>query len=588
LQALDKTAHEWLQLPDGEVGDAIVAALAAAGVEYLFFTSGSELAFYQEAIAKAEALGRPTPRLVTMIHEHASLNAALGYAAVSGKPVATAAHADAGTFNYGGALHTAAHANLPIFITGGGGPTAYTGTVRGARDRGGHLWFQQPYDQNGIVRDYVKWEKRLEYADNPGLIVSRGLQVALTEPRGPVYFTPPRELTLAPLRDTSFPTAQQLGIPETPAPAIESARDIARKLIGAENPFVVTSTAGRNPATVPALVKLCELLAMPVANSGFKAYHCFPKRHPLYLGDYPLKEADVVVAIDANVPWTPGPKAPPASAYVAVVDIDPVRLRIPTYEFTADVRVTSDALRAIELLTQLVEEELTPAVRAKVEARRERWQTFTSRRRAEWNAYAESKANDDPIDPAYVTYELAKVIDDNCIVFDETLQTPMIDRYVPCNVPGSYFHNPASSGGWSIGAAFGAKMAAPDKDIIACTGDGFYQYSTATAALWAAVHFAAPFMAVVYQNRSYSTGTVNVGEIYPGGYAFKAGYEGGHFDPPVDFAKEAEAAGAHGENVRTPAEVGPAMRRAKAAVRAGKPAIVSVWLQRLGGSELSS
>ena len=358
-----------------------------------------------------------------------------------------------------------------------------------------------------------------------------------------------------PLRDTSFPTAQQLGIPETPAPAIEAARAIARKLIGAENPFVVTSTAGRNPATVPALVKLCELLAMPVASSGFKAYHCFPKRHPLYLGDYPLKEADVVVAIDAIVPWTPGPKAPPSTAYVAVIDIDPVRQRIPTYEFTADIRVTSDVLRATELLTQLVEEELTPAVRAKIEARRERCETFTSGRRAEWNAYAESKANADPIDPAYVTYELAKVIDDNCIVFDETLQTPMIDRYVPCNVPGSYFHNPASSGGWSIGAAFGAKLAAPDKDIIACTGDGFYQYSTATAALWAAVHFGAPFMAVVYQNRSYSTGTVNVGEIYPDGYAFKAGYEGGHFDPPVDFAKEAEAAGAHGENVRSPAEV---------------------------------
>jgi hypothetical protein len=82
MQALEKTAHEWLHLPAGEVGDAIVAALAAAGVEYLFFTSGSELAFYQEAIAKAEALGTPAPRLITMIHEHASLNAALGYAAL--------------------------------------------------------------------------------------------------------------------------------------------------------------------------------------------------------------------------------------------------------------------------------------------------------------------------------------------------------------------------------------------------------------------------------------------------------------------------------------------------------------------------
>jgi acetolactate synthase-1/2/3 large subunit len=582
VQVAEKTVHTWTQLPEGEVGDAIVAALAGSGVEYLFFTSGSELAFYQEAIAKAEALGHPAPRLITMIHEHASLNAALGYAAVSGKPVATAAHADAGTFNYGGALHTAAHANLPIFITGGGGPTAYPGTVRGARDRGGHLWFQQPYDQNGIVRNYVKWEKRLEFADNPGLIVSRGLQVALTEPKGPVYFTPPRELTLAPLRDTAFPTAHQLGIPETPAPAIEALRKVARALIAAENPFVVVSTSGRNPATVPALVRLCELLALPVVNSAYKSYHCFPMRHPLYLSEHSLKDADVVLAIDANVPWIPGPEAPPASAYVAVIDIDPARSSMPTYEFTADVRITSDALRAMALLEQLIAAELTPSLQTKIKARRERWQTFTRNRRAEWDTYAESRAHSEEIDPAYVTYELAKVIDDNCIVFDETLKTPLIDRYVPCNLPGSYIHNPASSGGWSIGAAFGAKLAAPDKDIIACTGDGFYQYSTATAALWAAVHFNAPFMAVVYQNRTYSTGTINVGDIYPNSYARKAGYEGGYFDPPVDFAKEAEAAGAHGENVLTSADVGPAMRRAKAALREGKPAVVSVWLPKLG------
>ena len=577
-----KTVHDWTQLPEGEVGDAIVAALAASGVEYLFFSSGSELAFYQEAIAKAQAFGRPAPRLITMIHEHAGLNAALGYAAVSGKPVATAAHADAGTYNYGGALHTAWHAQLPVFITGGGGPTAYPGTVRGARDLGGHLWFQQPYDQNGIVRNYVKWDKRLEFQDNPGLIVSRGLQVALTEPRGPVYFTAPRELAFVPLRDTSFPTAQQLGIAVPPAPDAESIRSIARHLIAAENPFVVVSNSGRNPATVPALVELCELLALPVVNSAYKSYQCFPKRHPLFLSEHTLSGADAVLAIDANVPWMPGPEGPPSSAYIAAIDIEPAHLRMPTYEFTADLRVTSDALHAIESLTLAIRELLTPALQQNIDARRERWHTFNVRRRGEWDAYAESKAHSDAIDPAYVTYELAKVIDDNCIVLDETLATPMIDRYVPCNVPGSYIHNPSSSGGWSIGAAFGAKIAAPDKDIIACTGDGFYQYSTATAVLWAAVHFNAPFMAVVYQNRSYTTGTLNVAHVYPDGYARKAGYEGGYFDPPVDFAKEAESAGAYGENVHTSAEVGPAMRRAKAALRAGKPAIVSVWLPKLG------
>jgi acetolactate synthase-1/2/3 large subunit len=74
-----------------DAGEHVVAAMAAGGVEWLFFTSGSELAFYQEAIAKARALGRKAPKLVLLTHEYPALNAALGYAAATGKPAATAA-----------------------------------------------------------------------------------------------------------------------------------------------------------------------------------------------------------------------------------------------------------------------------------------------------------------------------------------------------------------------------------------------------------------------------------------------------------------------------------------------------------------
>ncbi len=62
--------------------DAIVAAMAAGGIDHLFFTSGSDIGFYQEATAKARALGHNNPvRLVTVPLEHISLNAALGFAA---------------------------------------------------------------------------------------------------------------------------------------------------------------------------------------------------------------------------------------------------------------------------------------------------------------------------------------------------------------------------------------------------------------------------------------------------------------------------------------------------------------------------
>ena len=143
------------------------------------------------------------------------------------------------------------------------------------------------------------------------------------------------------------------------------------------------------------------------------------------------------------------------------------------------------------------------------------------------------------------------MLDDNCIVFDETIAQNQLHDYLNIAQPGAYFHNPASSGGWAQGAAFGAKLAAPDKDVIAVSGDGFYMFGTPIHALWAARHYKAPFMAVVYQNRSYSTGTLRINSVYGAkdSYAAKADYDGGYFDPPIDFAKEAEAAGAYGENV---------------------------------------
>ena len=77
----------------------------------------------------------------------------------------TAAHVDAGTLHYGGALHTAWHTGLPVLITAGSPPTAYAGTLPGARDEGGHLWMQETYDQHAIVRNYVgdelEWDVNL-------------------------------------------------------------------------------------------------------------------------------------------------------------------------------------------------------------------------------------------------------------------------------------------------------------------------------------------------------------------------------------------------------------------------------------------
>lgn len=561
-----------------DVGEALVAAMAHGGVDHVFFCSGTELGFYQEAIAKARALGRPAPRLIMMTHEYACLNAALGYAAVSGKPAVTAAHVDVGTQHHGAALHTAWRSGLPVLMTAGAPPTSAPGSMRGARDAA-HFWIQETFDQNGIVRQFAKWDHRLEWQDNPGLIVSRALQVAQSEPRGPVYLSLPREVVYRTIDTAAFPTVQQLGLPHPSAPDPAAIEEVARRLVAAREPMIVAGT-GRNPAEVPALVSLCELLGAAVVQCAWHGYQAFPFNHGLFQGKRSLAEADVVVVLEADVPWVPGPNAPSADAFVAVVAVDPAKHKIPTYEFTADVRITSDPLSAIEALNAAVRRLLPNAAAARIAERSRRWSQAAATRIESVEQEAQRSADDWPINPRWLSYQVAQAFDHNSLVIDDTTHDRLFP-YLKLARPAAYFHNPGSAGGWAPGAALGAKLAAPDCDVIAVSGDGFYMYGAPTAALWAAVRYAAPFLMIVYQNRSYTTGTVAVANAYPDGYAARSDFDGGYLEPAMDFAKEAEAAGGYGENVRDPNEVGPALRRGLAQTRAGKPAVISVWLSRL-------
>ena len=211
----------WQEYGADEWSDALVQAMKLGGVEHLFFVSGSEIAFWQESVARAQEKGWPTPKLITVPHESVALNAALGSAMVRNQPAATAVHVDVGTLNYGGAIHTAWRGNYPVLITAGTGPRAYPGTMAGARNVPVQ-WVQEPRDQGGIVRQYTKIDHRLEHQDNPGLIVSRLLQVAMSEPKGPVYLAVPRESAMLRLPGkTYFPTRDEMGIvrPAWPDPA---------------------------------------------------------------------------------------------------------------------------------------------------------------------------------------------------------------------------------------------------------------------------------------------------------------------------------------------------------------------------------
>ncbi|MBN9473961.1 MAG: hypothetical protein ABS43_11635 [Bordetella sp. SCN 67-23] len=573
-------SSELVEVPEGDAGDAIVAALAAGGVDYVFFTSGSEICFYQEAIAKAAATGRPAPKLIVMTHEHASLNAALGYSAVTGKPSATAAHVDAGTLHHGAAIHTTMHAHLPIIMTAGFPPTSATGSTRAARNTGAHLWLQETFDQHSVVRQYVKWDHHLTGHDDPGLQVSRAIQVATSEPCGPVYLSVAPEVSMAARPAGRFPSARALGSATPPAPDPDGIEEIVARILAAERPCLIVSGSGRNPATVPELVSLCELLGLRVVHGATQSYLSFPLTHPLMQVGSDLRDCDVIVVLETDVPWMPGGQAPDRDAWVAVLGLDPIKGKIPTYEFTADMRLTSDSLRAIRSLRAEAEKTMTPRDHDRAALRRDVAKQDSNAQR---EALAKLVPPIEPgglLHPLHVSQALGDLLGGDSIVFDDTLPHNRVLQFLRNDAPGSFFHTPGTSGGWATGAAFGASLGAPGKDVVAITGDGFYMFSTPTPALWAGVRYRAPFLTVVYQNRSWATGTLRLASMYPDGYGLKADCDGGYFDPPMDFALEARSAGAHGENVREAQQLRPALERGLKAIRSGTPAVISVWLPR--------
>jgi acetolactate synthase-1/2/3 large subunit len=590
----------WIRCAADDVGDVLVAAMALGGVDQLFFTSGSDILVLQEAYAKAKARDGLTPELVTVLHEAVALNAALGYSMVSGRPAATAVHVDVGLQNVGCALHTAFMGEYPVLILSGSPPTAFPGTAKGARDHPVY-WLQEPVDQRSIARSYTKWEWRLELQHNPGLVVSRALQVALAAPQGPALLTLPREVAMAPLAGARFPSLQQLGRISPPGPDPAAIDELAGWLLAAERPVLVTGRSGKDPEAVRELVRVAELTGAQVTDNGQPDRLNFPTGHPLFQGAANVADADLAVVIDKRVPWVPRPadadglaglapdadpqdlrinhpaRAPAPGCRVAWLAHDPGFPEIPLLEFRGDLRISADPRLGLRALAEALEDRLDAAGRERAAQRL----AIAAGRRDELTRRAEAAAQAvaarTPIDPRWLAHELGRVVDEECIVLDEALSnSALFRRYYRSDRPGSYYAQGGSGGGWGSGAALGAKLAEPERDVVMVAGDGFYGFGVPGAALWSAVHHRAPYLAVVFVNARFTTGTDRLAQYYPGGFGAAAGFPGGRFDPPPDFAAEARAAGAHGEYVDDPSQVEPALRRGLALTREGAPAVLAV------------
>ena len=565
---------------------AFLEALAEAGVRYVFANLGSDHPGLIEALAQLNAEDGVAgfPQVIICPHETVAVSAAHAYAMVTGEPQAVIVHVDVGTQNLGGGVSNAMRGRVPGLVFAGSAPFTQEGELPGGRNEFIH-WIQDVRDQRGILRGCVKYDNEIRTGRNVKQLVHRALQIARSEPAGPVYLTAPREVMEERVEPYAVDPAD-FG-PVAPVALTEDViAEIATALAGARHPLIVTSYLGRNPAAVPKLVELCELLAIPVLES--MAYHVnFPADHELHAGfqyhtvtqNPVLARADVILVIDSDVPWIPAVNRPSAGAAIYCVDVDPLKSQMSMWHVPARRFAAASARVAVEQITRFVRDKIHLDAAA-VEVRR----VVTARAHDdEWaeRAGRERPRSDGAITAEYLTACVRRLLEDEdaLILTEVVTNSTVVAEHLRPSRPGSVLHHGGAALGWADGAAIGAKLAAPDRTVVCLVGDGSFLFGVPASAQWAARRYAAPALTIIYDNRGWAAPKFSTLQVHPRGAAAAADDFLVSFEPEVDLAGVARAAGAaHGVTVSDPGELPQVLKDALAVVHGGRSAVVSVHL----------
>jgi acetolactate synthase-1/2/3 large subunit len=409
------------------------------------------------------------------------------------------------------------------------------------------------------------------------------MQLAETDPQGPVYLTGAREVLEEEAVPSPDTTAKWRPVEKLPLPAT-GMEQMIEAVLNARNPLLITSYLGRNTDAVGELVAFCEKLAIPVIEST-PSYMNFPASHPLHLGYLPdefVPKADVIIAIDTDAPWIETRKKPAPDCKIFYIDVDPLKEDIPLWYMPSDRFFRADSHEALKQLNAYVNRlELNSN-----QDRRARLKNMHDEQRREW----ERREKEDPngiITPEWLTVCVRNVIDDDTIILNEAITNSLtVSRHLPRNRPGTMFANGGSSLGWSGGASLGAKLAKPDKTIVNITGDGSYLFGVPSSVYWMSRRYRLPFLTVIYNNQGWNATKQNVLRMYPDGAAKNHDRYWVNFAQPADLAKIAEAAGgAYARTVDDPGELQEALQTGMDEVKNGRSAVIDVRLPPISGQK---
>jgi len=521
-------------------GHLVARRLRAHGVTKLFTLSGGHLFPIYDG-CRAEGID-----IVDVRHEQTAGFAAEGWAKVTRTPGVAALTAGPGVTNGMSAIASAQQNHSPMLVLGGRAPAWRWG--QGSLQELDHVPFVAPLARFAATAGSA--------AEIPGL-VDEALAAALAPPGGPAFVDLPMDhvFSVGPAPDGGPAALHAAG--SGPAPDGTALERAVALLRGAERPVVMAGTDLYWGHGEDALRALAEELRIPVFLNGL-ARGCLPADHELFLSrarSAALKGADVALVIGVPMDFRLGfGGAFGEDTQIVVVD----RARPERAHPRA---VAAELYGAIGPIL----DELRGAGRADASPS---W--LEQLRAVELQARAGERAEREderaPLHPMRVYAELGALLDRDAIVIGDggdfvSYAGRVIDSYAPgCWLdPG-----PFGCLGAGPGYALAAKLAHPGRQVVLLLGDGAFGFAGMEFDTLA--RHGVNVVGVMGNNGIWGLEKHPMEFIY--GYSVAA-----ELRPETRYDRVVEALGCHGELVRTPAQLRPALERAFAA---GLPALVNV------------
>ena len=555
-----------ITIPVETVGQAYLEVLRARGIKYFFGNSGTDFGPIIDALAKFAADKKTHPMPITVPHEFVAVSMAQGYAMITGEPQVVMVHVIVGTGNASAAVMNASRLNVPMIFSAGRTPLTEEG-MRGSRSNFIH-WGQESFDQGSLLREFTRWDYELRNGDQVETVVDRALEMALGNPQGPVYLTLPREV-LAQKMDSITVHPFRKNQVDALRPSDETIKRTAEVLRGAVNPLIITGRLGSDPSTVSAMVSFAEALAAPVVTPA-SPFVSFPNTHDFHLGvssaPY-IKDADVIVVVECDVPWYPFQGKPPENTKVIQIARDPNYSGIPIRNFPKDISIGGDPKLALELLAQELKSQ--PRNDKALAERAEKIRVEHKRYRDRLKQKAEKASRQRPIDTAWLSYCVDQVRDANTLIVNDH---GVLQEQLSLSEPASYFGgSPAGGLGWGIGGGMGMKLAHPEKTVIVSCGDGTYMFNNPTACHFVSQAYDLPVLTIVCNNAIWHSTKAATQQVMPDGWAVSTNnFPLCNLTPSPRYEKIVEAHDGYGEMVDDPQQVLPALQRALKVVKEEK------------------